>query len=74
VFGLLTAFHCGQIGLFALLNMKDLEEEAVQWIQLAVRKTDEQNDHTIPLPVLQNYLEIAVGMMVDFFILWSFVL
>jgi hypothetical protein len=54
--------------------MKDLEEEAVQWIQLAVRKIDEQNDHTIPLPVLQNYLEIAVGMMVGLFILWSFVL
>jgi hypothetical protein len=48
--------------------MKDLEEEAVQWIQLAVRMTDEQKDHTIPLPVLQNYLEIAVGKMVGVFI------
>jgi hypothetical protein len=51
--------------------MKDLEEEAVQLIQLAVRKTDEQNDHTIPLPVLQNYLEIAVGMMVGFILFYG---
>jgi hypothetical protein len=55
----LTAFHCAQIGLFALYR-GEYFHLAIEWIETAIDKVFYEYDQSIPLAVLENYLELAV--------------
>jgi hypothetical protein len=55
----LTAFHCAEIGLFAL-HRGAYFHLAIEWIEMAIRKVVYELDDSIPLAVLENYLELVV--------------
>jgi hypothetical protein len=54
----LTAFHCAQIGLFALY--REFYDLAIEWIETAIDKVYYEYDSSIPLTILEDHLELVV--------------
>jgi hypothetical protein len=60
----LKAFHCAKIGLYAL--QRDYFDVAIEWIEHGIDKVYFESDYSVPLVVLENYLELAVKKVGQF--------